>query len=275
MLSMLRSFKHACPVVVGLCFLLAPLGAQDPTTGDIAELQTAAKQYQITVGLPARPVQCQESPLLKFTNPERNQERGSVFVWLDEGVPVVVGQLFRFTSPRGVRQTKHAFHSLFDGPVRATDDGAVAWAPTQPGIKWQWLTDFATPAESSSGRLLQMRQAARRFRVTLTSPKQQVTELRLTPRPLLDYAAPTRGLLQGTMMSFVVATDPEAILLLEAVETSGQRRYRYAFARFHFQELKAMDGETEVWHVDYDPSLMQNQPGTPATMSKPYNSFYR
>ena len=39
--------------------------------------------------------------------------------------------------------------------------------------------------------------------------------------------------------------------------------------------LAAVLGEQEVWRVEYDPSLMQNNAGDPATMKKIYNSFYR
>jgi hypothetical protein len=231
--------------------------------------------YEIRIGDGAQVAQLREPPLLNFTNPERNQERGSVFVWMHRDRPVAMGQFFRFNSPAGQRLTKHAFHSLSSANLKASSQEAVAWAPASPGLDWKKLADAPEPAETAGARLLQMRQLARRFQVTLTNPKQERTELRLMPRPLLEYSAPNDGLLNGAILSFVVATDPEAILLVEAVEEQGRRHFRYAFARFHFQQLTATDGKQEVWNVDYDPSLMRNNPGDPATMGKIYSSFYR
>jgi len=269
-----------CTVVGFLLAMMTGAGAfaqeaADVEKTELAGLLEAARLYEMRVGNKPQVAALREPALLNFTNPERNQERGSVFVWMLEGRPAAVGQFFRFNAFNGERVTKHAFHSLSATSLRAVYEDAVAWAPSASGVKWQWAEDAPVPAETPNARMLQMRQLARRFRVTLTNPKNERTELRLTPRPLLEYAAPAENVLSGALLSFVIATDPEAILIVEAVEDAGQRRFRYAFARFHFQQLSATDDDTEVWHVDYDPSLMRNNPGDPATMGKIYTSFYR
>ncbi len=253
------------------------VSAQEETAEktELAELLLAARAYELQVVEGSHIAKLRESPLLNFTNPERSQELGSVFVWMFDNRPVAVGQFFRFNTTSGVRTTKHAFHSLSPGNLTATYAEQIAWAPTAPGLTWRWAEDAPTPAESSSARLLQMRQLSRRFRVTLTNPKGEPTELRLIPRPLLEYAAPEAGLLSGAILSFVIATDPESLLIVEAVVDNGETRYRYAFARFHFQQIVATLGNQEVWRVEYAPSLMRNLPGDPQTQGKIYTSFYR
>lgn len=250
--------------------------ADDSLTVDkqeLAELQAQAKLYQLRLPRENVDAKFHEVPLLNFTNPERNQERGSVFVWMHESRPVAIGQLFRFDS-RTERKTKHALHSLSASLVVATYQETVRWSTTSPGVIWKSIPDSPAPSATHAARLLQMRQLARRYRFTLINPKGEKTELRLIARPLLDYEAPAAGIASGALLSFVIATDPEALLLIEAVTEGKQPGFRCGFARMHFQEIVAHDGESEVWRVEYDPSMMVNQPGQPTTMNKIYNSFY-
>jgi hypothetical protein len=274
---MILSLRWLVTSVVLVVAASAAALAQDEPAEDkleLAKFLDDARLYRVQVGRELRTAQLREPPLLNFTNPERNQERGSVFVWLLDERPVVLGQFFRYNSRSG-RNTKHAFHSLADTSVEATYENQLAWAPNTPGVTWNWLKDAPEPAESSRGRLLQMRQLARRFKLTLTNPKNESTELRLMPRPLLEYAAPKQGVHDGVLLSYVVATDPETILIMEAAQDGSVLRFRYAFARFHFQQLTATDGDTEVWRVDYDPTQMRNSPGDPVSLRKPYSSFVR
>jgi hypothetical protein len=77
----------------------------------------------------------------------------------------------------------------------------------------------------------------------------------------------------GAIFSYVVATDPEAILLVEAFDEKGKTGFRYAFARFHFWRLTATVSDKAVWDAEYDPSMINNPFAGPATMKKVYNSF--
>jgi hypothetical protein len=118
-----------------------------------------------------------------------------------------------------------------------------------------------------------MRQLARPFRVKLVDPKDKVTELRLAPRPLFDYSAPRAGVTDGAIFSYLVATDPEAILLVEAFDEAGKTGFRYAFARFHFWRLTATLDDRTVWDAEPDLAMIGNPFGNPATIKRVYNSF--
>jgi hypothetical protein len=240
---------------------------------ELAELLTSAREYKIRITKSDAELKFREPSVLNFTNPERNQERGSVFVWMDGDRPATIGQFFRFTI-RGTRFTKHALHSLSPEPLKAQFGGVVAWAPEKPGLEWKPFSEAPAPGLTRTSRLLQMRQLARRFKLTLISPKDKSEELRLAPRPLFEYAAPKSGVTDGVILSYVVATDPEAILLIEAFDEKGKAGFRYAFARFHFWRLTAADGERIVWDVAYDPDMAGNSFGNPDTVHKVYNSFH-
>lgn len=255
---------------------LSATAGQEPATPEnteLAELLASARDYEIRITKPDAVLTLREPPILNFTNPERNQERGSVFVWMREDRPAVIGQFFCF-NVMGRRETKHALHSLSASPLQAKFNDTVAWSPQQPGLEWKTFADVPAVDASHAKRLLQMRQLTRRFQVNLIDPKEKTTELRLAPRPLFEYSAPKAGVTEGAIYSYVVATDPEAILLIEAFDEQGKSGFRYAFARFHFYRLTATDGDNTVWNVEFDPDMKGNTLGNPATIKKVYNSYH-
>src|SRR5688572_13921107 len=119
----------ACLLPAGVAQEKQPEKADEKT--EFAEFLDDAKHYAIRAAKPEAALKLHESAVLNFTNPERNQERGSVFVWLtDDGRPAVVGQFFRFDNRAG-RLKKHALHSLLGSPIEAKLNDRLAWAPEE------------------------------------------------------------------------------------------------------------------------------------------------
>lgn len=286
---LIRARGPLCGLVVALAIGIAPPGAgvfsaraqekqpakEPDAKAELAEFLDDAKHYTIrTLTKPEVVLKLHESPVLNFTNPERNQECGSVFVWLSDGRPAVMGQFFRHDSRQG-RLKKHALHSLADGELEAKFRDKSAWAPDQPGVEWKLFPDVPAVAATQKERQTQMRQLARSVGVYLTDPreKDKPIELRRLERPLFEYSAPKQGVTDGAIFSYVVATDPEAILVIECFDEKGKTGFRYALARFHFWHLTAQMGKKTVWEVEHDSSMVNNRIGTPETMKKVYNSF--
>ena len=95
----------------------------------------------------------------------------------------------------------------------------------------------------------------------------------LLPRPLYRHElseAPGPGAdrIDGGVFAFVQGTDPEAILLLEAVHPDGRPRWQYAFARATSAGLEARLDKPVVWAVDFldgrttprDPQMWLSRP---------------
>jgi hypothetical protein len=239
---------------------------------EFAEFLEDAKAYTIKTSEKDASLKLIEMPVLNFTNPERNQERGSVFIWLHNERPAVMGQFFRFDN--NVRRLKkHALHLLTNEPLEAKLNSRLAWTPEQNGVEWKSFLDSPNVATKHLERQLQMRQLAKRFQLKLIDPKDEKTDLRLAPRPLYEYAAPLEKITDAAIFSFVVATDPEAILLIEAFEERGKASYRYAFARFHFWRLTATLNEKTVWDVEFDAAMPRNTLGQADTIKRIYNSY--
>ena len=242
---------------------------------ELAEFLDDAKRYAIKPAKSDTALKLREQPVLNFTNPERNQEHGSVFVWLDDdGRPAVMGQFFKYDAKKG-RVKKHALHSLAAVELEAKVNDKIAWAPVAPGVEWKSFPDAPAVAVNQKDRLLQMKQLAQRVQVNLINPrdKEKPIELRRLDRPLFEYSALKAGATTGAIFSYVVATDPEAILLIGSFDEKGKTGFRYAFARFHFWGLTAKIGERTVWDVEFDESQINNTIGRADTVKKVYNSF--
>lgn len=235
-----------------------------------------ARKYVIESTKDGAKLKLNETSLLNWTNPSRQQERGAIYVWMHDDRPLAIGSLFTYEVGDKV-YAKHEFQSFATGPLRSTFDGTLAWTPKTTGIEWREFEDSPKPGTTHVARLLQMRQLARPFRAELVSPKDEKTELRLLSRPLLEYSSPKHGVIDGAIFSFAVATDPEVLLLIEAFdeESNGTRRtaYRRAFARFHYWNVSVYEGDRKVWDAPTDTSHEQNALGDKKNIEKIYNSY--
>lgn len=252
--------------------LLVCLFAADPAE-DKAPFQewlkfygAAAAKYQIDVQNGAgqfEPIQLQPMPILQYTNPERGyQQHGAFYVWTLKGRPQCIGSIWS-TVPADDPQHRwvaHELHSLSSGPLRSQHEprdgrrGPVPqWETQQPGITWITADDVPAPAGTPSLRLVQMRRLAEQFTVRITNPTQGTEgDLRLLPKPLYRYPAETEGAVDGGLFAFVMGTDPEVLLLVEATpsDQGAASRWRFGLARFtHIQAVAQRNGEL-VWQCD-------------------------
>jgi hypothetical protein len=254
--------------------LLAQDGAVEPREPvEFSVFSAVAAKYIIRKEGEDGPLEAHSRSLLNWTNPTRKQERGGVFVWLDEGRPAVIGSVFTYDFG-GKSHFKHELQSLSPSPLTAEYDGHLAWTPKKPGVTWRTIKDGPPAAQTERQRLLQFRQIARRFAVGIESPDGDRAQLRPVPQPLLRYSSPRQEVLDGAVFSFVVATDPEAVLLIELAGRSGEEQWRYAFAPMTFWALTATDeSDRTVWSTEADTSHVNNPIGSAATIEKTYNSF--
>lgn len=266
-------------VVLSTFTLLAAGGAisDDKDSGDKRDADHAgflktAESLELRREDADKPLELRTEPILKWTNPERGQQqRGAVFVWLEDGRPLAVGSAFIYVS-RGLERHKRQLHSLSTDALKGSKNGDVFWKPKQ-GVEWKTFKDAPQPASKPRLRLVQMRRLARDFDVRLHDRQAGPRELRLIPQPLFRYESDAAGVVDGAIFSFAVATDPEALLLVESYKTDDGSSWRYAFARFHYWELDArLDGQA-VWSATENLNLINTFRGDPSLLDLPYISF--
>jgi hypothetical protein len=118
-------------------------------------------------------------------------------------------------------------------------------------------------------RLRQMKAIVERFKATMTGWKGDNSdreELRLLPRPLYRYELKEAkesipNLVDGALFAFVMGTDPEVVMVLEAVGPTDQAVWQYAFARATSGGLEAkLDGRV-VWTAEkFPPNRVPTNP---------------
>lgn len=199
-------------------------------------------------------------PVFRWSNLLGRRFYGDVYVWTRRGRPEVIATI---TSVFGARRKfETEMHSLSTGRPTLTENDALIWSPTSPGVVLKPIPDAAAPGESSVKRLRQMRSLAARFAVT-AEYNQNVWQLRLLPSPIFRYQSDDSEVKDGALFAFVKGTDPDAILVIESRENiRGQRQWQYAIARFNGNCLLTgkLDG-VEVWRVEKADQL--NDPTQP------------
>jgi hypothetical protein len=197
-------------------------------------------------------------PVLRWSNPERGEIYGNVFVWTDRGRPEVVGSLFKWYTPH--THASHEFSSLSLSPFAGRKADAEVWRSSKPGVALNPIPDAPPPAESPARRLSQMRQLAQKFAARSTDREGMQRELRLLTQPIYRYerppanddAKPTEWL-DGALFVFVQGTDPEVFLMLEARKRQGTPEWQFAAARMNSIAFKVTYQDREFWSTDVLP----------------------
>lgn len=196
---------------------------------------------------------------LRWANNARGSEDGITLLFVHGGRPLAAACVY----PWGPR-LEHDFESLSRERIVARYDGQIIWQPQQPGVTFADIPEAPPPENSRPARLRQMKALAEQFQATLLGWKRDNTdreELRLLSRPLYRYDPKDGPVIDGTVFAFVMGTDPEVLLLIEAVQNEGATKWQYAFARRTSGELEGRLRNQVVWKAPRFPT--QNDPTRP------------
>jgi hypothetical protein len=211
------------------------------------------KHWSIRTGIePGRPATARPEPVLRFSNPGVGRVYGDVFLFIGEGRPEAVMSIFKWFTPWTGFEAE--MHSLSTSPLKARRDGQVVWEPVRPGIEMKDVPDAPSPAASALERLGQMRTISGSFAGHLLDARVEATgedqALRLLPKPLYRYEPKDPALVDGALFAFVLGTDPEFFLLLEANESPRGPRWQYGLARMNDDPLQVTYKGKAIWKVD-------------------------
>jgi len=204
------------------------------------------------VGDPERRLDLHAGSLLKYTNPVRGvQQHGAIYVWTLQGRPAVLASIWSaidLMQPQ-VRKLNYEWHSLSAEDVTAKRNSELLWTSGEPGVEWHAFPEFGTVAASRPLRLVQMRRIARMLTAHIDTEE---SELRLLEQPIYRYPDDVPGVVDGGVFSYVMGTDPELLLMVEAAETDdGGREWRVACARFSNWPMQVSLKEREFWSCEH------------------------
>jgi hypothetical protein len=246
--------RYLLPVAVAVLTAAVP-AAQPPAaeanpeniTAALKLTLAAAAEYEFRTGGDDKPLTLLREPVLKWSNPDRGEVHGNVFLWTRDGRPLVVGSLYKWFRP--FTHMAHEFMSFAEVPISAKFHSDPVWKPAEAGVKFADLPGAPPPAAAEGPRLTQMRQLAKDF----SGMKKErdgtgTVELRLLPQPIHRYADPTHGVIGGGLFTLVHGTDPEIFVLIEARgKDAASAKWQYAAARMTSSEVRLRHKGTEVW----------------------------
>lgn len=187
-----------------------------------------------------------DHPLLKYTDPVRANDQGTVWAWGSESRPLALMEVYR---PSAEAQWVHAVTLISSDLVVATISDTLKWSPQTSSIRFQTMTSDSRPAEREALRLGQLKDLARKFEAhEFWDPNNSRFELRLLVQPIHRYRDPEKKILDGAIFLLAHGTNPEIALLIEAQgETLDSSEWRFAMARLGSAELHVSLNHEEVW----------------------------
>ena len=267
-------------VVLGAACAATPDDPQEPPGRDAEELRQTAQliqaelpRWKIAMGEEAAELALNPKPILRWTNPATGRMYGELFVWTSDGRPEAVMSLYKVWDPPWGFAGE--FQSLSLTKLVGERSQTVAWKSDDPGITFREVPDAPAPGDTAVRRLQQMRAVAKDFTAVLMDYRQnskgERQALRLLTNAVYRYSSPGNVVSDGALFAFVLGTDVEVLLLLEASGAKDAERWRYALARLNSDELVAYWKEQEVWRVGKatfnerdKPYVFMNLPESPA-----------
>lgn len=262
--------------MVGLSIVVVAalaLGQADSSRA-IEAFKVEAAEYKVHLqSRPTEPLQVLKEPVLKWDNPARTSENGATFVWTLGGRPEMIGAIFTYEYKDKLNR-KHEYHSLATEPLTAEFRGKEVWSPKVAGVKFATVAGAAAPAASARQRLTQMKALAREFSASMKDAEGEPYQLRLLTQPLYRYEPTDKRVLDGALFSFSLGTDPEVLLLLEARPVKDAHQWQYAFARFHYVELRAFHNDREVFRAETLPNINNLDIGSSEYRDSIYSTYH-
>jgi hypothetical protein len=209
-------------------------------------MKRAAKSYDIALAPhAAKKLILIEEPLLRFDDHVTGVVDGTFFVWMMDDRPVATASVWI----RKTGQEYHEFQSLAACPLIASNQGLPKWTPAEPGIERKPAPVNQPPAATPARRLNQMRALAREYSATVTGWGINQQVLRLLSQPVYRYGRSDGDVADGAIFAFCKGTNPEVLLLVEAVKNGKELQWAYAFARMSARGCEVRREDKVVWSV--------------------------
>lgn len=210
-------------------------------------LTDAVKHFHVAVGEMSVEAKLTPEPALVWDNPVSGTKIGILAVFARNGRPDVMAQ-FSFTSPQNV---VNEFHNLCGDKLVMSRGTQPIWTPSETSTKWQTLDTPEKPAATPQLRLIQMRRLVSTFTVEddFGWEKTERHQLRLLTTPVHRYGNADDEVIDGAVFVYAMATDPEAVLMLECAKGDSGLYWRYGFGPMSIYALTAKLNGDVVWKI--------------------------
>jgi hypothetical protein len=237
---------------------LASARSDDPPDPEKEQTKRRAEQFKESldwykVFSPREPKEPMKPEIiLRWSNPVRLQKgETALILWADAGRPEALASVY----PWNGNLVYECVSLARDKGLTAKDGERTIWSPDPLGVTFRDVPDAPSPAKTATARLAQMKAMAEPFKVTMFSRKNGVEdreEMRLLPKPIYRYDLERAktihpDLIDGAMFAFAQGTDPEAVLMFEAVKKGDRTTWQYAFGRATAWTAEARLNNSVIW----------------------------
>ncbi|MDP1797430.1 MAG: hypothetical protein Q8K78_08115 [Planctomycetaceae bacterium] len=195
------------------------------------------------------------NPVFRYDDQPRNFIDATMWVWTDQNDLPVAFQKIEAVIHVDTRKPHwgYCFTSMANQPLTVEWTEAKPYATTEAGLTLKPLRE-APVAKTSAARKRQMGELARRFsaRITLNPKTNSTAEMRLLPTPIYEFFEPETKRLRGAVYGFSSnGTNPDLLIMLQAVTAKGAAEWHFAPARMTTGGLKLQYDDETVWEAEF------------------------
>lgn len=200
---------------------------------------------------PMREMKMNMTPILRWTNPAVGRVYGNVYLITSDNCPQAIVCPYKWFQPWTSLDMECL--SLASADIEGIREGKTVWLTDKPGVDWKPVSGNPAVGKSNLERQRQMKKLAEDFTAELVdmrlNDKGEDQQLRQMTQPVYRYESPAHHVLEGGIFAFVMGTDPELFLLLEATDTGPSPEWRYGLARMNTDPLAVKFQGKEIWKV--------------------------
>lgn len=217
-----------------------------------------------TAGQAGMVIEPVDRPLLAFGDPTRSASHGMLWALGKKGRPAAFLKLWQASERPTIwyqsatrTDDKHLLLQLPDGR---------RWHPPVAPVPRTDLDGAPQVADDAAARLRQLKALAKRFAAyEVGDPDNSRFELRLLVQPVHRYDDASNDIRDGAVFVFAHGTNPEIVLLLEAIGVSNERpSWQYGAFPVSSAEL----------HVELDGRKVWKRPGAPGVVGLPTDDYW-
>lgn len=218
-----------------------------------AYMLKAMKKFKVVMdGDFSKTATLDDRTLLRWSNPLGDVADGLLAVYTTgpNDRPAMIAHLY-IHGPGLNGLEMHEFADLYPGSVELYRGNRKVWSPQERYTQFRELPDAPKPSENPALRLSQLKAMAARFEIIdgfrSTNGQPEPQSLRMLSRPTYRYGKSDGELVDGAIFTYVVATDPEACLLIEIHREGDKYEWLYGVFPLTIYSLDAKLDDKSVW----------------------------
>jgi len=247
-----------------LAAALAVLGSSAPAWADekterrrmqlLAEMRSLAEQTSVEFESGGGQPKLAEKPVFRYDDQPRRFIDATVWAWTDAGRPVAFQKVeASIDDVTGVAKWGYCFASVSENLIQVQWEHGQKFQSTEAGVAFRPLPDAPAVADRSAARKRQARDLSREFsaRIVLNPRTNSTEEMRLLATPIHEYDDSAGEYLGAAFGYSTSGRNPDLLILVEARQADGMRRWHYAPVRMTIGGVAIKLHDKTVWEVPF------------------------